>query len=210
MFINGDKNLYLESLKESAFQFKNKEKITTMSPKFYDKSWLQAFKGGFFIVLGVMAMMQVPGSIKSLAMFFSFFIGLTGFVLIVAPIILKKGENKYWNITNGIFNIGFALYLIFIADHPSGQIVWGLLLWAVFNATSELVEAIILFKQGNSFGAIFIIQALLTMLFGYGMYLLIFEFSPEKIFNIGLISLVFGFVNELSAFLLNSMKKTEQ
>ena len=53
-----------------------------MNPKFYDKAWLQAFKGGFFIILGIIAMLQVPGSIKSLAMFFAFFIGMTGFLLI--------------------------------------------------------------------------------------------------------------------------------
>jgi uncharacterized membrane protein HdeD (DUF308 family) len=178
-----------------------------MSPKFYDKSWLQAFKGGFFIILGIIAMIQIPGSIKSLSMFFSFFIGLTGFVLIVAPIILKKAESKIWNIANGILNLIFAIVLILIVDYGHSQIVWVLMIWAFFNAISELVEAAILFKQNNSFSAIFCIHALLSLLFGYAMYILTSDFTPEKVFNIGLISLVFGLVNELSAFMLNSIKK---
>jgi uncharacterized membrane protein HdeD (DUF308 family) len=179
-----------------------------MSPKFYDKSWLQAFKGGFFIILGILAMMQIPGSIKSLAMFFSFFIGLTGFVLIVAPILLKDGKNKIWNLTNGVLNLVFALGLILIIDYPHNQIIWALMLWAIFNAFSELVEAGILLKQSNSFSAIFVIHALLSLLFAYAMYILTSEFTPEKVFNIGLISLVFGLVNELSAFMLNSIKES--
>ena len=46
-----------------------------MELKYYGKPWLQAFKGVFFVILGVLAMMQIPGSNKSVAMFFSFFIG---------------------------------------------------------------------------------------------------------------------------------------
>lgn len=177
-----------------------------MRPKYYDKSWLQAFKGGFFIILGIIAMMQIPGSIKSLSMFFSFFIGLTGFVLIVAPILLKKTENKSWNVINGIFNLGFALALILMTDYSPIQIVWALMFWAIYNAFSELIEASILLKRKNSFSAIFVIHALLSLLFGYALYILTSDFTPEKLFNIGLISLVFGLVNELSAFMLNSIK----
>ena len=180
-----------------------------MSPKYYEKSWLQAFKGGFLIILGIFAMLQVTGSIKSLAMFFSFFIGMTGFVLIVGPVILKKRENKLWNIVTGILNIVFAIILIFIADHQNVQIVWALLLWVIFNAVTEIIEALILFNQKNAFAAIFIINALLSLLLGYGIYLILIEVNPEKLFNIGLIAVVFGLINELSAFLLSSVKKAE-
>jgi len=178
-----------------------------MSPKYYDKSWLQAFKGGFLIILGVFSMLQVYGSIKSLAMVFSFFIGLTGFVLIIAPIILKKGKIVSWNFLTGVLNIVFALLLIFIADHPSAQIVWALLVWVIFNALTEIIEALILFARGNAFGGIFVINALLSFLLGYGLYLILVDVTPEKLFNIGLIAVVFGLINELSAFMLSSIKK---
>jgi len=178
-----------------------------MIPKYYDKSWLQAFKGGFLIILGIFSMLQVYGSIKSLAMMFSFFIGLTGFVLIVAPIILKKVENKGWNILIGVLNVVFALILIFIVDYPREQIVLALLAWVVFNAVTEIIEAIILLKQKNSFSALFLIHSLLSLLLGYGLYLIIVDLTPEKLFNIGLIAVVFGLINELSAFMLSNIKK---
>jgi len=178
-----------------------------MSPKYYDKSWLQAFKGGFFIFLGIFSMLQVIGSIKSLAMLFSFFIGMTGFVLIVGPIILKKGKNRGWNIFNGILNVAFALILIFKADSSREQIVWVLLIWVIFNAISEIIEALILIRNRNAFFAIFLINALLSLLLGYGLNLILVDITPEKLFNIGLITVVFGLINELSAFMLSSMKK---
>jgi uncharacterized membrane protein HdeD (DUF308 family) len=180
-----------------------------MSPKYYEKSWLQAFKGGFLVFLGIFSMLQVTGSIKSLAMLFSFFIGMTGFVLIAGPIILKKGKIVSWNFFSGVLNVVFALILIFIADHSSAQIVWVLLLWVIYNAVSEIIEAIILFNKRNAFAAIFIINALLSLLLGYGIYLILVELTPEKLFNIGLIALVFGLINELSAYLLSSVKKSE-
>jgi len=178
-----------------------------MELKFYDKSWLQAFKGGFLIILGIISMVQIPGSIKSLAIFFAFFIGLTGFILIVAPILLKKKEFRIWNIITGIINLLFAIILIFKMENPPLEIVWILIIWVVYNAFTEIIEAGILFYQKNAFTAIFITHALLSLLFGYALFTLTSEYSPEKIFNIGLIALVFGLVNELSAFMLGSIKQ---
>ena len=179
-----------------------------MSPKYYDKAWLQAFKGGFFIIMGIISLLQITGSIKSLAIMFSFFIGLTGFVLVVAPVILKKKENFRWNILIGVLNLVFALIFIFIVDSPGVKIIWVLLVWVVFNAITEIIEALILALNKNSFFAIFIINAFLSILLGYGLYLIMIEITPERLFNFGLIALVFGLINELSAYLLNSIKKT--
>ncbi len=178
-----------------------------MSPKYYSKSWLQAFKGGFFIILGIIAMLQISGSIKSLAILFSFFIGLTGFVLAAGSIILKKRENLFWNILTGILNLVFALLLIFVVNYSPQQIIWVLIVWVVFNAFTEIIEAFILALYGNSFFTVFIINALLSLLLGYGLYLIHIELTPERLFNIGLIALVFGLINEFSAILLNSVKK---
>jgi uncharacterized membrane protein HdeD (DUF308 family) len=152
-------------------------------------------------------MVQIPGSIKSLAIFFAFFIGLTGFILIVAPILLKKKEFRIWNVITGIINLLFALILIFKMENPPLEIVWILIIWVVFNAVTEIIEAGILFHQKNAFTAIFLTHALLSLLLGYALYTLTFEYSPVKIFNIGLIALVFGIVNELSAFMLGTIKQ---
>jgi uncharacterized membrane protein HdeD (DUF308 family) len=140
-------------------------------------------------------------------MFFAFFIGLTGFVLLVAPIVLKKKELRIWNIVTGIISLLFALLLIFKKDSPALEIVWILIYWVVFNAGTEIIEAGILFYQKNAFTAIFITHALLSLLFGYALFTLTSDFTAEKVFNIGLVALVFGLVNELSAFMLGSIKQ---
>jgi hypothetical protein len=82
-----------------------------------------------------------------------------------------------------------------------------MLIWVIFNAVTELIEAGFLFFQKNAFFAVFLTHALLSSLFGYALYTLTSDFVAQKIFNIGLIALVFGLVNELSAFMLGSVKK---
>ena len=114
-----------------------------MEFKYYSKPWLQAFKGAFFIVLGILAMMQVPGSNKSTAMFFSFFIGLTGFTQVVAPILLKNKWNLGWNIFAGIIHMLFALSIILIVNLTEIRMIWILIFWVIYNVLTELTEAYI-------------------------------------------------------------------
>jgi hypothetical protein len=92
-------------------------------------------------------------------------------------------------------------------EAPYIEILWILLIWVIFNAVTELIEAGILFFQKNVFFAVFITHALLSFLFGYALYTLTSDFVSQKLFNIGLIAIVFGLVNELSAFMLHSVKE---
>jgi hypothetical protein len=87
--------------------------------------------------------------------------------------------------------------------------IWILIFWVIFNVLTEITEAIILFIQKNAFSALFIIDALLSALLGYGIFRLTIDFNDEKIVNMGLVALVFGLVNLLSAYLLKSIKKPE-
>jgi uncharacterized membrane protein HdeD (DUF308 family) len=180
-----------------------------MELKYYGKPWMQAFKGAFFIVLGIILMLQIQGSIHSLAIFFSFFIGLTGFVLLVAPIILKKRENKGWNMLTGILNLFFAIIIVVKLEGDRIEIFWVVVIWVLFNALTELIEAIILFSKRNSFFALFLIHALLSLLLGFALYNLIIHFDSERLFNVGVVAVVFGIVNELSAFMLRTIKQPE-
>jgi uncharacterized membrane protein HdeD (DUF308 family) len=180
-----------------------------MELKYYGKPWLQAFKGGFLIILGIFSMLQVYGTIHSLAMFFSFFIGITGFVLVVAPILLKERENRGWNIGIGIINLLFALALITNTSWSPFEITWIMMAWIVFNGLTEMVEAAILLRRRNAFAALFVSHALLSLLLGYALRLLMNDFSEAKLFNIGLIAVVFGLINELSALMLKVVKKPE-
>ena len=180
-----------------------------MELKYYDKSWLQAFKGGFLILLGILAMVQVSGAITTLAIFFSLFIGMTGVALIVAPIILKKKESRLWNIIIGVINLAFTLFIIIKIESPRIEIIWILLGWVIFNGITELVEAVILYLKKNAFAALFVGHALMSILFGYGLYIVLNDYVPEKVFNIGLIALVFGILNELSAYMLSRVKNSQ-
>lgn len=177
-----------------------------MELKYYGKPWLQAFKGAYFILLGILLLLRIPGSISALSVLFSFFIGLTGFVLIVGTILLKKKENQIWNISLGIFHLFFALLIIIKLKHPGIEIYWTLITWVLFNAVTELVEAVILALKKNSFFALFIINALLSLLLGLGMYNLIENFEEARLISLGFISLIFGLVYLLSAYLLKSFK----
>jgi uncharacterized membrane protein HdeD (DUF308 family) len=178
-----------------------------MELKFYDKSWLPAFKGGFLIIFGILAMLQITGTITSLAIFFSMLIGMIGILLIAAPILFGKKKFMAWSIINGIINLAFAILLIIKATSPRTEIVWIILVWIIFYAISECIEAGIMFSANNAFGALTIINALLSLLLGYALYLLLADFVAQKVFNIGLIALVFGVVNELSAYLLSRIKE---
>jgi hypothetical protein len=150
--------------------------------------------------------LQVQGSVHSLAIFFSFFIGLTGFVLTVAPILLKNRKNMVWKILVGIINLLFALVIILKLKDDRIDIFWIVVIWVLFNALTELIEAIILASKRNAFFAVFIIQTLLSLLLGLGLYNLIVNFNSERLLNVGIVTIIFGIVNELSAFLLGIIK----
>jgi len=178
-----------------------------MELKFYDKSWLPAFKGGFLIIFGILAMLQITGTITSLAIFFSMLIGMIGILLIAAPVFFGKKKFRVWSIINGIINLSFTLFIIIKAASPREEIVWIILVWILFYAVTECIEAGIMFSEKNAFGALALINSLLSLLLGYALYLLLADFVSQKVFNIGLIALVFGIVNELSAFLLSRIKE---
>ena len=68
------------------------------------------------------------------------------------------------------------------------------------------LKAGILISLKNAFATLFLINALLTLLFGYFLYVVSGNFTPQGVFYLGLIALIFGIVNELSAYLLSRIK----
>ena len=180
-----------------------------MELKYFRKPWLQAFKGAYFVLLGIIVMMQIPSTLYSISIFFSFFIGLTGFVLVLAPLILKVKDNRKWNLTLGIINLAFAVLIIMKMNQPRTEIYLVIVFWIILNSVTEVVEAVLLFLQKNAYFALFIINALLSSLMGLGFYNLLYETDSRRLFNMGFIALVVGLVYELSAFLLKATKKPE-
>lgn len=179
-----------------------------MEFKYYDKSWLPAIKGAFLIIFGVIAMSQIVGSIRNLASLFIVLIGMIGILLISSGIMIRRSKFWIWSIISGIINIVFCLILAFKIEAPREVIIMILLLWIIFQAISEIIEAGILMYLKNAFAALFLLNALLTLLLGYFLNVLAGNFTPQGVFYIGVIALVFGLANELSAWLLTRIKKS--
>jgi uncharacterized membrane protein HdeD (DUF308 family) len=184
-----------------------------MEVKSYDKPWLPAIKGAFLIVFGILAMLRIAGTVKSLAVLFLFLIGMIGILLIFTGIRYKKSQFRRWTIASGIIHLAFCLYLSLHVDSAKdlaaarAGVSLLILIWVIFYAVTEIVEACILISLKNAFAALFIINALLTFLFGYFLYIVSGNFTEQGVFYLGLIALIFGIVNELSAYLLGSIKE---
>jgi hypothetical protein len=178
-----------------------------MEFKYYEKSWLPAIKGAFLIIFGIIAMSQIVGSIRSLVSLFIVLIGMIGILLISSGIMLRKSRFRMWSLISGIINIVFCLILALRIEAPREVIMWILLLWVIFQAISEIIEAGILIFLKNALAALFILNALLTILFGYFLYIVTATITPQGIFYLGVIALTFGLANELSAYLLSRIKE---
>jgi hypothetical protein len=180
-----------------------------MELKSYDKPWLPAFKGAFLILFGIIAMLRIFGSVRALAVLFIVLIGMISVLLISTGILFKKSDFRGWTIISGVINLLFCIYLATHMDSPRNTILWIILIWVFYYAISELIEAGLLLNLKNAFGVLFLMNALLTLLFGYFLHVLMGNFTPQGIFYLGVIALVFGITNILSGYLLSLVKGKE-
>jgi hypothetical protein len=178
-----------------------------MELKSYDKTWLPAIKGAMLILFGIINMLRIYGSIRALSVLFIVLIGMISILLISTGVLFKRSGFKGWTITSGILNALFCIYLGLNMDAGRDKIVWIMLVWVLFYAVTELVEAGIQYTRRNAFAALFVINALLTLMFGYFLFVLIGNFTSQGIFYLGVIAVVFGITNLLSAFLLGQAKE---
>jgi uncharacterized membrane protein HdeD (DUF308 family) len=183
-----------------------------MELKSYDKPWLPAFKGAFLIIFGIIAMLRILGTIKSLAILFIFLAAMIGILLIATGIRYKTSRFRLWTIISGIIHLAFCIFLSLRVDTAKdlyaarAGVTTVIIIWLVYYAITEIVEAGILISFNNAFASLFIINALLTLLFGFFMNVVAGNFTMQSVFYLGLIALVFGIVNELSAYLLSRIK----
>jgi len=178
-----------------------------MEFKYYDKSWLPAIKGAFLILLGIIAMLLIPGSIRSMASLFIVLIGMIGITLIGSGVMMKQSKFRLWSIVSGAINLFFCLLLALNIEASRATIGWILLSWILFQAVCEIIEAGILISVKSAFAPLFLLNALLTLLFGYALHVLSGNFNPDAVFNVGIIALVFGLANELSAYMLSRVRR---
>jgi uncharacterized membrane protein HdeD (DUF308 family) len=188
-------------------------KFTDMELKHYDKPWLPAIKGVFLIIFGILCMLSIAGTIVSFGVLFAFLIALTGFLLIATGVISKKSRFRIWSIVSGALNLVFFVYLVMHVDKGLSLaearkfIIMTIFLWVMFYAITELIEAGLLVSLKNAFASVFAINALLTFTFGYFLYVVTENVTPQSVFRIGIFALVVGIVNELSAYLLSRIKE---
>jgi hypothetical protein len=185
------------------FGSNNKE----MELKYYDKSWLPAIKGAALVLFGIIAMSQIVGSIRSLASLFILLIAAIAIMQLSSGILLKKSSFRLWSVISGAINLIFCLILALKIESPREAIVLVLMSWIIFQALCEIVEAGLLISLRNAFAALFLLNALLTILFGYFLNVVSGNFTPQGVFYLGVIALVFGLANELSAYLLTRLKR---
>jgi hypothetical protein len=184
-----------------------------MELKYYDKQWLPAIKGTFLIILGILLILNIVGTIVSLGFFFAVLIAMIGILLIASGIFYKKSGFRILTIVSGVINLAFFIYLVVHVD--SGMdlnqartlISSTVFIWLLYYALYEFVEAGILLYLKNAFGALFIINGILTSMFGFFVFIVIGNSTPQGIFYLGLMAIVIGIVNELSAYLLSRVKQ---
>jgi hypothetical protein len=178
-----------------------------MELKYYDKSWLPAIKGAALIIFGIIAISRIVGSIKSLASLLILLIAAIAIMQLGSVILFKQSRFRVWSVITGVINLIFCLLLALNIEAPRETIVLILMSWVIFQAICEIAEAGILVLSGNAFAALFLLNALLTLLFGYFLNVVSGNFTPQGVFYVGLIALVFGLANVLSAYLLTRIKK---
>jgi hypothetical protein len=177
-----------------------------MELKPYDKPYLPAFKGALLILFGITGILQIVGSIKVLNIFFVVLIGAIGVLSIATALLIKNSKFKLWSVISGGINLVFAISLLLYMESSAIILIRVIIFWIAFYVINELIEAGILLYQKNAFGALFVINALLSLLFGYFLYVVTGNFTPNSVFYIGLIALITGSINVLSSYLLSRLK----
>jgi hypothetical protein len=177
-----------------------------MELKSYERPWIPAFKGMFLIVFGIVAMLQIVGSIRTLATLFIVLINAMAILMIGSSILFKKSKSRKWYFMSGIMHLIFGIVLLTQIESSRINIIWVIFAWVLFSAIIELVEAGMLIVQKNAFFTVFILNALLTLLFAYFYYVVILNFTSQGLFYIGLIALVFGITYQLTSYLLSRSK----
>jgi len=174
-----------------------------MELKSYEKAYLLSFKGAFVMILGLISTLQIIGSIQVLYIMFILLISAIAVLSIISGYLLKESKSRKWNIICGLINLVFAVYLLFQMRSSTQEHLWVIFYWLIFYALTEIVEAGILLTDKNAFAVLMVINALLTLLFGYFFSVVITNMTPQGVLYIGLIALVVGATNILSSYLLS-------
>jgi uncharacterized membrane protein HdeD (DUF308 family) len=183
-----------------------------MELKSYDKPWLPALKGAFLILFGLLALLNIFGTIKTLAVFFFVLIAAIGILLIATGVRDKKSSYRIWTIVSGVIHLLFCIYLsarvetVKDFNEVREGVILLILVWVIYYAITELIESAILLLHKNAFSALFLLNGLLTLLFGFFLHVVSGNFTAQSVSYLGMVALIFGIANVISSYLLSRIK----
>lgn len=171
-----------------------------MQIKSYENPWIPTAKGIFFILFGIMALLQT-GTFETLSVFFVILIFLISTLFLVVAFLVKESKNKPWLIASGVINIGFGVWLASQYGGSKDYIAWIIAVWIIWSMLSDFVEAILLFRSKNALGALYVITGIITLFFAYTTFVVFSDKTPQRLDFLGLMAFVLGLVSELSGYL---------
>jgi len=176
-----------------------------MEIKSYENPWIPTLKGVFFILFGIIAMMQT-GTFETLSVFFVILIFLIAILFLAVAFLVKESKNKPWLIVSGVINLAFGVWLSSQYGGSREYLAWIIVLWIVYSTLSDFVEAGILFRAKNALGSLFIIDGILTLFFAFITIKYFDQLTPTRLYFLGFMAIIIGIVSELSAYIFSKAR----
>jgi len=176
-----------------------------MEIKSYDNPWIPSIKGVFFILFGIMALLQT-GTIETLSVFFVILIFLIGILFLAVAFLVKESKHKPWLIISGILNFGFGIWLASQYGGSKDYIAWIIITWIFYSMISDFIESAMLFREKNALGALYVINGIITLFFAYVTIKIFEDVTPQRLDFLGLMAFVIGLVSELTAYLFSKAR----
>lgn len=176
-----------------------------MEFKFYENSWIPAFKGVFFFIFGLFAFLQT-GTFDTLSIFFDVLIILIAVLHLSLGLFVKDIKNRIWIIVVGFIHLAFGIWLSINYGGDRLELLWIVIGWILFSAITDLVEAIMLYLNKNVLGTLFLINTVITLIFAYFTLAMIEHFTPTILHYLGIVAIMVGVVTECTAFIFSKSK----
>jgi hypothetical protein len=180
-----------------------------MEIKSYDNPWIPSIKGVFFILFGIMALLQT-GTFETLSVFFVILIFLIGILFLAVAFLVKESKHKPWLVTSGIINIGFGVWLATQYGGSKDYLAWIIAFWIIYSMLSDFIEAGMLFRKKNALGALYVINGIITLFLAYVTFNIFQDVTPQRLDYLGLMAFVIGLVSELTAYLFSKARDCEE
>jgi hypothetical protein len=183
----------------------------------YEKPWLFNLKGVAFILMGIIAMIQVKYTLPVLLLIFALLLGFNVFLRFGEVFWLKVEKNRTQNLFLGSISILFIILFVTTFNNfdlysnkidtsrLSAFIV--IVIWLVFSAVISLIEAVLLLLKKLSTAYVFVIDFILLSLLSYFLYVAVIQAADlsKALFVFGILSTGIGGVSIALGKLLSNL-----